>query len=77
MIECDERELWVMGLGDRVDRGAVVCSYLAEGGYRARTASMPDLAACTPLAILLDLSPQPSSLTSLPGPMTAGGSCSL
>jgi CheY-like chemotaxis protein len=57
MIECDERELWVMGLGDRLDRGAVVCSYLAEGGYRARTAKVPELASCTPLAILLDLSP--------------------
>jgi len=57
MIECDERELWVMGLGDRVDRGAVVCSYLAEGGYRSKTARVPDLVACTPLAILLDLSP--------------------
>ena len=57
MIECDERELWVLGLGDKVERGAVVCSYLAEGGYRARTAQVSELAACTPLAILLDLSP--------------------
>jgi CheY-like chemotaxis protein len=57
MIECDERELWVMGLGDRIDRGTTVCSYLAEGGYRARTAKMRELTACTPLAILLDLSP--------------------
>jgi CheY-like chemotaxis protein len=57
MIECDERELWVLGLGDRVERGAVVCSYLAEGGYRSRTAKVSELAECTPLAILLDLSP--------------------
>ena len=57
MIECDERELWVLGLGDRVDRGAVVCNYLAQGGYHARTAKFSELAACTPLAILLDLSP--------------------
>ena len=57
MIECDERELWVLGLGDNVERGAVVCSYLAEGGYHARTAKLSELAACTPLAILLDLSP--------------------
>jgi CheY-like chemotaxis protein len=58
MKECDERELWVLGLGDKIDRGAVVCSYLAEGGYRARTAKLPELAApCTPLAILLDISP--------------------
>lgn len=57
MIECDERELWILGLGDRIDRGAVVCSYLAEGGYRARTAKTAELASCTPLAILLDVSP--------------------
>lgn len=57
MIECDERELWIIGLGDRIERGAVICSYLAEGGYRARTAKPADLADCTPLAILLDLSP--------------------
>jgi CheY-like chemotaxis protein len=57
MKECDERELWVLGLGDKIDRGALVCSYLAEGGYRARTAKMSDFAECTPLAILLDISP--------------------
>lgn len=57
MIECDERELWVLGLGDKVERGAVVCSYLTDGGYHARTAKPAELAACTPLAILLDLSP--------------------
>lgn len=57
MIECDERELWILGLGERVERGAVVCSYLAEGGHRARTAKASELAGCTPRAILLDLSP--------------------
>jgi CheY-like chemotaxis protein len=57
MIECDERELWILGLGDKLERGAVVCSYLAEGGYHARTAKVAELADCTPLAILLDLSP--------------------
>lgn len=57
MIECDERELWVLGLGDKSDRGAVVCSYLASGGFHARTAAPSELADCTPLAILLDLSP--------------------
>ena len=57
MIECDERELWVLGLGDKLDRGAVVCRYLAEGGYHVRTAKVADLTACTPLAILLDISP--------------------
>lgn len=57
MIECDERELWIFGLGDKTERGAVVCSFLASGGYRARTAKMSELAECTPRAILLDLSP--------------------
>jgi CheY-like chemotaxis protein len=57
MIECDDRELWVMGLGERVERGAIVCSYLAEGGFRARTAKPAELGFCTPRAILLDLSP--------------------
>lgn len=57
MIECDDRELWVMGLGEQVERGAIVCSYLAEGGFRARTAKPSELAFCTPRAILLDLSP--------------------
>jgi CheY-like chemotaxis protein len=57
MKECDERELWVMGLGDKIERGAVVCSYLAEGGFRCRTAQPADLSKCTPLAILLDISP--------------------
>lgn len=57
MIECDERELWVMGLGEKVERGAIACSYLAEGGFRCRTAKVSELADCTPRAILLDLSP--------------------
>ena len=57
MIECDERELWVLGLGEKVDRGAVVCAFLAEGGFHGRTAQVSELAECTPLAILLDLSP--------------------
>jgi CheY-like chemotaxis protein len=57
MIECDERELWVLGLGKKIDRGAVVCGFLAEGGYHARTAMLAEFADCTPLAILLDISP--------------------
>ena len=57
MKECEERELWVLGLGDKPERGALVCSYLAEGGYRARTASLEELAKCKPLGILLDISP--------------------
>ena len=57
MKECEERELWILGLGDKLERGALVCSYLAEGGYWARTASLDDLAKCKPLGILLDISP--------------------
>ncbi|MBJ6726491.1 response regulator [Geomesophilobacter sediminis] len=57
MIECDEREFWVMGLGANVERGAIICSYLAEGGHRCRTAKLPELGTCTPRAILLDISP--------------------
>jgi CheY-like chemotaxis protein len=52
-----ERELWILGLGDRIDRGAVVCSYLAEAGYRARTAKVEQLADSRPLGIVLDISP--------------------
>lgn len=52
-----ERELWVMGLGERIDRGALICSYLAEGGYWARTASVEELQEGRPLGIVLDISP--------------------
>lgn len=52
-----ERELWIMGLGDRIDRGAVVCSYLAEADYRARTAKVEELSGERPLGIVLDISP--------------------
>lgn len=52
-----ERELWVIGLGDRIDRGALVCSYLAEAGYWARTARLEELSSRRPLGIVLDISP--------------------
>lgn len=52
-----ERELWIMGLGERIDRGAVVCSYLAEAGYRARTAKLEEFSENRPLGIVLDISP--------------------
>jgi CheY-like chemotaxis protein len=52
-----ERELWIFGLGDRIDRGAFVCSYLAEAGYRARTAKTEELSENRPLGIVLDISP--------------------
>lgn len=52
----NDRELWLFGVGDRKERGALICSYLAEAGYRARTATVPDLEKGRPLGILLDLS---------------------
>jgi CheY-like chemotaxis protein len=52
-----ERELWIFGLGDRIDRGAVVCSHLAEAGYWARTAKLEELQETRPLGIILDISP--------------------
>lgn len=52
-----ERELWIMGLGERIDRGALVCSYLAEADYRARTAGLDELSERRPLGIVLDISP--------------------
>lgn len=56
-ISSPERELWLFGLGDRIDRGAVVCSYLAEAGYWARTAKIEELQESRPLGIILDISP--------------------
>jgi len=52
-----ERELWLFGLGGRIDRGTYVCSYLAEAGYRARTARLEELQEARPLGIVLDISP--------------------
>lgn len=57
MDTVNERELWVMGLGEQIDRAALICSYLAEGGYRARTARIEEMAERRPLGIILDLSP--------------------
>jgi CheY-like chemotaxis protein len=53
----NERELWILGLGERKERGTIICSYLAEAGYRARTANIEELAKGRPLGILIDLSP--------------------
>ncbi len=52
-----ERELWVLGLGDQKERAALVCSYLAEAGYWARTAQVAELETQRPLGIVLDVSP--------------------
>jgi CheY-like chemotaxis protein len=52
-----ERELWIFGLGDRKERSALIRGYLATAGYRARQATMAELAKEHPLGVLLDLSP--------------------
>ncbi|MDD2319010.1 MAG: response regulator [Geobacteraceae bacterium] len=52
-----EQELWILGLNGCDSRGKSVCRYLKEGGYRARTAKLEELAERRPLGILLDLSP--------------------
>lgn len=56
-MEQPKRELWVMGLGERKERGALVCSYLAEVGYWARTADLSELEERKPLGVVLDVSP--------------------
>lgn len=53
----NERELWILGLGAREERGAKVREYLAGAGYRVCTATLKDLEERRPLGILLDLSP--------------------
>jgi CheY-like chemotaxis protein len=58
MVDTDlRRELWIMGLGERRERGATVSGYLASAGYEARVADPDELATDRPLGILLDLSP--------------------
>ncbi|RQW76749.1 MAG: response regulator [Geobacter sp.] len=52
-----DRELWIMGLGDHPERCGSLCQYLKEGGYKARAASIKDLAGGRPLGIIIDLSP--------------------
>jgi CheY-like chemotaxis protein len=52
-----DRELWLLGLNGCDGRGKVVCGYLREGGFHARTAKIEDLSEGRPLGILLDLSP--------------------
>ncbi len=56
-MEENRRELWIFGLGDREDRGALIREYLAMAGYRARLATREELADGHPLGILIDLSP--------------------
>jgi CheY-like chemotaxis protein len=52
-----DRELWVCGVGDRVERGEAVTVYLEAGGFRSRVADLSELANSRPLGVILDLSP--------------------
>ncbi|MEI8354675.1 MAG: response regulator [Deltaproteobacteria bacterium] len=51
------RELWIMGIDCCAGRGKFLCAYLAEAGYKARTAKIEELADSKPQGILLDISP--------------------
>lgn len=53
----NERELWIVGLGDRPERGEIVARYLAAAGYGTRIAEPHELASGRPLGVVLDLSP--------------------
>jgi CheY-like chemotaxis protein len=53
----DQRELWIMGLGNKPERSSIVCGYLESAGYSSRIAEQADLASSRPLGIILDLSP--------------------
>ena len=51
------RELLLMGIGAAPGRAGTVTAYLAEAGYRARVATLPELPAGMPQGIVLDISP--------------------
>jgi CheY-like chemotaxis protein len=53
----NDRELWILGLGDHPERCGCLCNYLTKGGYRVRTATLEELDGEKPLGIVLDLSP--------------------
>lgn len=50
-------ELWLMGIGKNLERGDVVREYLAEAGYRLRSATPDMLENEKPRGIILDISP--------------------
>jgi CheY-like chemotaxis protein len=56
-MPADERELLVLGLNRRKERGDLLCSYLKDAGYSCRMAEIEDLSVSKPVGILLDLSP--------------------
>ena len=51
------RELLILGLGDRPERGDLVRQYLREAGYRSRAATLEQLEQERPLGVVLDVSP--------------------
>lgn len=51
------RELLILGLGGRPERGDIVRQYLREAGYQTRVATVEQLADERPLGVVLDLSP--------------------
>ena len=62
------RELWIMGIDCCAGRGKFLCAYLAEAGYKARTAKIEELADSKPQGILLDISPFSCLLYTSPSP---------
>ncbi len=51
------RELLILGLGERPERGDIVRAYLEEAGYRSRVATLAQLENERPLGVVLDISP--------------------
>ena len=51
------RELLILGLGERPERGDLVRQYLREAGYRSRAATLEQLEQERPLGVVLDVSP--------------------
>lgn len=51
-----ERELWILGLGNKPERGGVVSGYLNEAGMRVKIADVGMLENERPLGIILDVS---------------------
>jgi CheY-like chemotaxis protein len=51
------RELLILGLGERPERGDLVREYLREAGYRSRATTLEQLEQERPLGVVLDVSP--------------------
>ncbi len=53
----EERELWLMGLGEQPHRGEIVEGYIRQAGYGVRSVGLDAFADGRPLGIVLDISP--------------------